>query len=147
MPLNAYSKEQQVEFELVVASADYASRRAQFKFFDASQGCPSYNDMPWAKAYLGGVKVSEKGKPKLLVGNSKIHVFYFRPSMTPDITAKGGAKEIRRRSAQIVLHGNKAKLTLIKNDAGKPKWVAEGEIALEPATQCGEQSTPEKSDN
>ena len=121
---------------LLVKSKAYESSRAKFKFFDASEGCPSYNDLPWAKAYLGDVDVTAEGKTKELPRNSPVHVFYFRPNLTPDIMAKGGAKEIRRRSAQIVLTGGTAELSLIEDEQGEMKWVANGAITLEPATSC-----------
>ena len=37
---------------------------SKFKFFDASEGCPGYNDIPGAKAYLGSVFASDKGADK-----------------------------------------------------------------------------------
>ena len=33
---------------------------SKFKFFDASEGCPGYNDIPGAKAYLGSIFASDK---------------------------------------------------------------------------------------
>jgi|TARA_B110000914_G_C15501588_1_gene466112 hypothetical protein len=72
----------------------------------------------------------------LLPTNKKIHVFYFKPSDMPVITAKGGAKEIRRRSTQIVLTDGKPELELIKDENDKMKWIAEGSIKLEPVTNC-----------
>ena len=37
---------------------------SKFKFFDASEGCPGYNDIPGAKHYLGSVFASDKGADK-----------------------------------------------------------------------------------
>jgi hypothetical protein len=35
-------------------SIEGGSFNSKFKFFDASAGCPSYNDIPGAKQFLGG---------------------------------------------------------------------------------------------
>jgi hypothetical protein len=124
--------------ELNLKSKDYESSRARFKFYDASEGCPSYNDLPGAAAYIGKAKVSSSATTMLLPTNKKIHVFYFKPSDMPVLTAKGGAKEIRRRSIQIVLADGKPELQLIKDENDKMKWIAEGSIKLEPATNCAQ---------
>ena len=76
---------------------------SKFKFWDASEGCPSYNDIPGAKDYLGGVFASNKGADKNLTQGQPVHVFLFRPKDTPGISAGGGASEIRRRALQVVL--------------------------------------------
>ena len=138
VPLLAAAEQGFIEYELALESKDYENRRARFKFFDAAQGCPSYNDLPGAKSYLGSAKVTEKGSAKMLPGNRKIHVFYFKPSQTPEITAKGGAKEIRRRSAQIVLTSNTAKLELVKDEFGEAQWIGSGDITVESAVNCAE---------
>ena len=36
-------------------SIDGGAFNSKFKFFDASEGCPGYNDIPGAKDYLGSV--------------------------------------------------------------------------------------------
>ena len=64
---------------------------SKFKFFDASDGCPSYTDIPGAPDFLGGVFASGKGATKKLPRNMPVHVFLFRPRDTPGITAAGGA--------------------------------------------------------
>ena len=145
VPVLAAAEKGFVEHELALESKDYESRRARFKFFDAAQGCPSYNDLPGAKSYLGSVRVTEKGSAKMLPGNRKIHVFYFKPSQTPEITAKGGAKEIRRRSAQIVLTGNTAKLELVKDEFGEAQWIGSGDITVESAVNCAEDISEQES--
>ena len=71
---------------------------SKFKFYDASEGCPSYNDIPGAKDYLGGVFASNNGADKNLTQGQPVHVFLFRPKDTPGISAGGGASEIRRRA-------------------------------------------------
>ena len=57
----------------LTASAETATLRvsieggafnSKFKFFDASEGCPGYNDIPGAKRYLGSVFASDKGADK-----------------------------------------------------------------------------------
>ena len=64
----------------MVAMADAANLRvsvaggafnSKFKFFDASEGCPGYNDIPGAKAYLGSVFASDKGADKDLAVGSR----------------------------------------------------------------------------
>ena len=79
---------------------------SKFKFWDASEGCPSYNDIPGAKDYLGGVFASNKGADKNLTQGQPVHVFLFRPKDTPGISAGGRASEIRRRALQVVLSGD-----------------------------------------
>ena len=79
---------------------------SKFKFFDASEGCPGYNDIPGAKHYLGSVLASDKGAEKDLTVGQPVQVFLFRPKETFNISAAGGEKEIRRRSLQVVLTGD-----------------------------------------
>ncbi|CAM3321770.1 hypothetical protein SHPE106448_08145 [Shewanella pealeana] len=122
--------------DLNLKSKEYEDSKARFNFYDASEGCPSYKDGPLAKHYLGRTMVSSAGTTMHLPANKKIHVFYFKPSNTPGIMAKGGAKEIRRRSVQIELSGENAELQLIKDENDKMKWVVQGSIQLEPATNC-----------
>ena len=133
--------------ELTVSSKDFAHRRARFKFFDAAEGCPSYNDLPGAKAYLGSAKATETGRTMALSKNSKIHVFYFRANQTPEITAKGGAKEIRRRSAQIEMTGDTAGLELLEDENGELQWVGHGDVEVEPAVNCVEKGNRADEDN
>ncbi|MCY9828804.1 hypothetical protein [Vibrio chagasii] len=124
------------EVKLNLKSSDYESTFARFKVFDASEGCPSYNDLPGASAYIGKAKVSMTGTMMSLPANKELHIFYFKPSETPAILAKGGANEIRRRSVQIVLVDGEAELQLVKDENGEMKWLAKGSIQLEPATNC-----------
>ena len=108
---------------------------SKFKFWDASEGCPSYNDIPGAKDYLGGVFASNKGADKNLTEGQPVHVFLFRPKDTPGISAGGGAIEIRRRALQVVLSGD-ATLRYTGFDNKVPNWEATGEIDVAPATDC-----------
>ncbi len=108
---------------------------SKFKFFDASKGCPGYNDIPGAKDYLGSVFASDKGANKKLIVGRAVHVFLFRPKDTPGISAAGGASEIRRRSLQVVLEGD-ATLRYTGFEDHVPVWESSGEIAVQPATAC-----------
>ena len=128
----------------LTASAETATLRvsieggafnSKFKFWDASEGCPSYNDIPGAKDYLGGVFASNKGADKNLTEGQPVHVFLFRPKDTPGISAGGGAIEIRRRALQVVLSGD-ATLRYTGFDNKVPNWEATGEIDVAPATDC-----------
>lgn len=108
---------------------------SKFKFYDASAGCPNYNDIPGAKHFLGGVRASSKGASKALSVDQPVHVFLFRPKDTPGISAGGGASEIRRRSLQVVLNGD-ATLKYTGFDDKVPIWEATGEIDVQPAAIC-----------
>jgi len=108
---------------------------SKFKFFDASEGCPGYNDIPGAKDYLGSVFASDKGANKKLIVGQAVHVFLFRPKDTPGISAAGGPSEIRRRSLQVVLEGD-ATLRYTGVEDHVPVWESSGEIAVQPATTC-----------
>ena len=128
----------------LTASAETATLRvsieggafnSKFKFWDASEGCPSYNDIPGAKGYLGGVFASNKGADKNLTEGQPVHVFLFRPKDTPGISAGGGTSEIRRRALQVVLSGN-ATLRYTGFDDKVPTWEATGEIDVQPAATC-----------
>ena len=115
---------------------------SKFKFWDANEGCPSYNDIPGAKDYLGGVFASNKGADKNLTEGQPVHVFLFRPKDTPGISAGGGAIEIRRRALQVVLSGD-ATLRYTGFDNKVPNWEATGEIDVAPATDCENDEDPE----
>ena len=128
----------------LTASAETATLRvsieggafnSKFKFWDASEGCPSYNDIPGAKDYLGGVFASNKGADKKLTEGQPVHVFLFRPKDTPGISAGGGASEIRRRALQVVLSGG-ATLRYTGFDDKVPTWDATGDIDVQPASAC-----------
>ena len=128
----------------LTASAETATLRvsieggafnSKFKFWDASEGCPSYNDIPGAKDYLGGVFASNKGADKKLTEGQPVHVFLFRPKDTPGISAGGGAIEIRRRALQVVLSGD-ATLRYTGFDDKVPTWDATGDIDVQPASAC-----------
>jgi len=108
---------------------------SKFKFYDASEGCPGYNDIPGAKDYLGSVFASDKGADKNLTQGQPVHVFLFRPKDTPGISAGGGAAEIRRRALQVVLSGD-ATLRYTGVDNKVPTWDATGEIDVQPASAC-----------
>lgn len=108
---------------------------SKFKFYDAREGCPNYNDIPGAKHFLGGVRASSKGASKALSVDQPVHVFLFRPKDTPGISAGGGASEIRRRSLQVVLNGD-ATLKYTGFDDKVPTWEATGEIDVQPAAIC-----------
>ena len=108
---------------------------SKFKFYDASEGCPGYNDIPGAKDYLGSVFASDKGADKNLTQGQPVHVFLFRPKDTPGISAGGGAAEIRRRALQVVLSGD-ATLRYTGFDNKVPTWDATGEIDVQPASAC-----------
>ena len=119
---------------------------SKFKFWDASEGCPSYNDIPGAKDYLGGVFASNKGADKNLTQGQPVHVFLFRPKDTPGISAGGGAIEIRRRALQVVLSGD-ATLRYTGFDDKVPTWDASGEIDVAPATDCENDEAQESEDD
>ena len=108
---------------------------SKFKFFDASEGCPGYNDIPGAKHYLGSVLASDKGADKALAVGQPVQVFLFRPKETFSISAAGGEKEIRRRSLQVVLSGD-ATLRYMGFDNKVPTWEATGDIDVQPAAAC-----------
>ncbi len=108
---------------------------SKFKFFDASEGCPGYNDIPGAKHYLGSVFASDKGAERDLTVGQPVQVFLFRPKETFSISAAGGEKEIRRRSLQVVLTGD-ATLRYTGFDDKVPTWEATGEIDVQPAASC-----------
>ena len=119
---------------------------SKFKFFDASEGCPSYNDIPGAKHYLGSVFASDKGADKDLAVGKPVQVFLFRPRETFSISAAGGEKEIRRRSLQVVLKGD-ATLRYTGFDDKVPTWEATGEIEVEPAAACENAEDPETNED
>ena len=114
---------------------DGGSFNSKFKFFDASAGCPSYNDIPGAKQFLGGVRASDKGASKSLPLGEPVHVFLFRPKDTPGISAAGGAPEIRRRALQVTLMSD-ATLRYTEIVDHVPSWEATGDIRVEPAAAC-----------
>ena len=116
-------------------SIEGGSFNSKFKFWDASEGCPSYNDIPGAKDFLGGVRASDKGADKKLSLGQPVHVFMFRPKDTPGISAGGGASEIRRRALEVVLMGD-AELRYTGFEDHVPVWESSGEIAVQPATAC-----------
>ena len=96
-------------------SVQGGSFNAKFKFFDASEGCPSYVDIPGAKHYLGGVRASDSGAKKKLKRESPVHILMFSPRDTPGITAGGGDANSRgaplmtprrRRGTTSILSGS-----------------------------------------
>lgn len=123
-------------------SIDGGAFNSKFKFFDASAGCPGYNDIPGAKDYLGSVFASDKGADKAVSVGQPVQVFLFRPKETFSISAAGGEKEIRRRSLQVVLSGD-ATLRYTGFDDKVPTWEASGEIEVEPAAACENDEDPD----
>ena len=116
-------------------SIEGGSFNSKFKFFDASAGCPIYNDIPGAKQFLGGVRASDKGASKSLPLGEPVHVFLFRPKDTPGISAAGGASEIRRRALQVTLMSD-ATLRYMEIVDHVPSWEATGDMRVEPAAAC-----------
>jgi hypothetical protein len=119
---------------------------SKFKFFDASEGCPGYNDIPGAKHYLGSVFASDKGADKDLSLGRPVQVFLFRPKETFSISAAGGEKEIRRRALQVVLSGD-ATLRYTGFDNKVPTWEVTGGIEVSPAAACENDEEPEVEEN
>ena len=116
-------------------SIEGGSFNSKFKFWDASEGCPSYHDIPGAKDFMGGVRASDKGADKKLTVGQPVHVFMYRPKDYPGISAAGLFTEIRRRALQVVLSGD-ATLRYIGFDDHVPNWEATGEIDVQPASAC-----------
>jgi len=116
-------------------SIEGGSFNSKFKFWDASEGCPSYNDIPGAPEFLGGVRASDKGADTQLTVGQPVHVFMFRPKDYPGISAAGLFTEIRRRALQVVLSGD-ATLRYTGFDDHVPTWEGTGEIDVQPASVC-----------
>ena len=108
---------------------------SKFKFFNASEGCPGYNDIPGAKDYLGSIFASDKGADREMSVGQPVQAFLFRPKETFSISAAGGEKEIRRRALQVVLSGD-ATLRYTGFDDKVPTWETTGEIEVLPAIAC-----------
>ena len=123
-------------------SIEGGSFNTKFKFWDASEGCPSYHDIPGAKDFMGGVRASDKGADKKLTVGQPVHVFMYRPKDYPGISAAGLFTEIRRRALQVVLNGD-ATLRYTGFDDNVPTWEATGEIEVAPATDCENDDDPE----
>ncbi len=123
-------------------SIEGGSFNSKFKFWDASEGCPSYHDIPGAKDFMGGVRASDKGSDKKLTVGQPVHVFMYRPKDYPGISAAGLFTEIRRRALQVVLSGD-ATLRYTGFDDNVPTWEASGEIEVAPATDCENDDDPE----
>ena len=116
-------------------SVEGGSFNSKFKFWDASEGCPSYHDIPGAKDFMGGVRASDKGADKKLTVGQPVHVFMYRPKDYPGLSAAGLFTEIRRRALQVVLSGD-AMLRYTGFDDNVPTWEATGEIDVQPASVC-----------
>ena len=123
-------------------SIDGGSFNSKFKFWDASEGCPSYHDVPGAKHFLGGVRAADKGADKKLTVGQPVHVFMYRPKDYPGLSAAGLFTEIRRRALQVVLNGD-ATLRYTGFDDKVPTWEATGEVDVQPATECKNDEDPE----
>lgn len=128
-----------VKLQVAVEGGAFNSK---FKFFDASDGCPSYNDIPGAKDFMGDVFASGKGASKVLPTDTPIHIFLFKPRDTFAISAGGGQAEIRRRSLQVILDGD-AELVVTGFEDGMPQWRASGGIDVERALACTATADPE----
>ena len=124
--MSCASNKNERDVSLKIKSEDYASRRAAFKFYNAAQGCPSYNDLPGAKNYFGKVKVSQEYKIISLPKSSPIHVIYFKPNETPAMMRD--MKAFRSKNIQITVNEDMAELQLITDENGARKWIAEGYI-------------------
>ena len=116
-------------------SIEGGSFNSKFKFWDASEGCPSYHDILGAKHFLGGVRASDKGADKKLTLGQPVHVFMYRPKDYPGLSAAGLFPEIRRRALQVVLSGD-ATLRYAGFDDKVPTWDATGDIDVQPASAC-----------
>ena len=127
-------------------SIEGGSFNSKFKFWDASEGCPSYHDIPGAKDFMGGVRASDKGADKKLTVGQPVHVFMYRPKDYPGISAAGLFTEIRRRALQVVLSGD-ATLRYTGFDDNVPTWEASGEIEVAPATDCENDEDPDVEDD
>ena len=127
-------------------SIEGGSFNSKFKFWDASEGCPSYHDIPGAKDFMGGVRASDKGADKKLTVGQPVHVFMYRPKDYPGLSAAGLFTEIRRRALQVVLSGD-ATLRYTGFDDNVPTWEASGEIDVAPATDCENDDDPEVEDD
>ena len=127
-------------------SIEGGSFNTKFKFWDASEGCPSYHDIPGAKDFMGGVRASDKGADKKLTVGQPVHVFMYRPKDYPGLFAAGLFTEIRRRALQVVLSGD-ATLRYTGFDDNVPTWEASGEIEVAPATDCENDDDPEVEDD
>ena len=123
-------------------SIEGGSFNTKFKLWDASEGCPSYHDIPGAKDFMGGVRASDKGADKKLTVGQPVHVFMYRPKDYPGLSAAGLFTEIRRRALQVVLSGD-ATLRYTGFDDNVPTWEASGEIEVAPATDCENDDDPE----
>ena len=115
---------------------------SKFKFWDASEGCPSYHDVPGAKHFLGGVRASDKGADKKLTVGQPVHVFMYRPKDYPGLSAAGLFTEIRRRALQVVLGGD-ATLRYTGFDDKVPTWEATGQVNVQPASVCDTEESDE----
>ncbi|MEQ3695555.1 MAG: hypothetical protein ABNH02_01120 [Pseudomonadales bacterium] len=124
--------------QLDIVINDIKPSRSALKYFDASDGCPSYNDIPGAADYIGQSKVKNAESTMQLPLNRKIHVFYFKPRETATIMTRGGAAEIRRRAAQITLTGGFASLNLEIGEDNQIKWSGSGGVEVEQAIACEE---------
>ena len=127
-------------------SIEGGSFNSKFKFWDASEGCPSYHDIPGAKDFMGGVRASDKGADKKLTVGQPVHVFMYRPKDYPGISTAGLFPEIRRRALQVVLSGD-ATLRYTGFDDKVPTWDASGEIDVAPATDCEYDEAQESEDD
>ena len=127
-------------------SIDGGSFNSKFKFWDASEGCPSYHDVPGAEHFLGGVRAADKGADKKLTVGQPVHVFMYRPKDYPGLSAAGLFTEIRRRALQVVLNGD-ATLRYTGFDNKVPTWEATGEIDVAPATDCENDLEQESEDD
>jgi len=113
-----------------------AERNSGFKFYDASDGCPSYRDGA-NKKYMGMVRAREEGAPFPFPVGSPVHVFLFNPKDTHLLVADGGLSGARKRAAQVTVTGEGATLTATRGPAGIG-WTFTGPVKVEPASACAD---------
>ncbi len=131
-PRRAYRASDSTVDVLVMVGA--AERNSGLKFYDASDGCPSYRDGV-NKRYMGMVSAKVEGAPFPLPVGSPVHVFLFNPKDTPLLLGDGGLKGIRQRAAQVTVTGEGATLTATRGPEGI-EWTFTGPVKVEPASAC-----------
>jgi len=131
-PRRAYRASDSTVDALVMV--EEAERNSAFKFYDASDGCPSYRDGT-NKKYMGMVRAKEEGAPFPLPVGTPVHVFLFNPKDTHLLLADGGLKSVRKRAAQVTVTGEGATLTATRGPEGI-EWTFTGPVKVEPASAC-----------
>ena len=110
-------------------------RPGKFNFFDASDGCPEYVDIPGHKEFLGIAIPSDSGTTHKLPVGQPVHVVLVggRGFMRKQMGA--GSDVNQRRALQVVLRGD-AELRIIGFQDIVPEWEAAGEIEVQPGSAC-----------